>query len=289
MSVSNILVATDNSTRSELAILRAAMIREQYAAKLTLLHVVDDDQPPELVSDASLGAERLLREAAARIDLSGVCEVATLVRGGDPFEVIVTVSQELAADLVVMGAHRRRILKDVFVGTSIERVMRTGSKPVLMVNQPPRWPYKKVAVALDLSEASANALKTAHALGFLGSAAVTHLHAFQPLGKGMMIYADLGKDVIDAYVARETVDAHRTVDALIAAVDGGSAGYDVRLGEGAPAAFIKRAVEKIAPDLLVIGTRGLRGFHHFLLGSVADEVLRTVECDVLVVPPVSYG
>jgi nucleotide-binding universal stress UspA family protein len=39
-----------------------------------------------------------------------------------------------------MGAHRKRILRDVFIGTTIERVMRTGRHPVLMVNRPPADP-----------------------------------------------------------------------------------------------------------------------------------------------------
>lgn len=285
MPTGTLLVATDNSKRSELAIRRASMLQEEYAAKMTLLHVVDDDQPPDLVSDACVGAERLLRGAVARLRPYDDREVVTMVRSGDPFQTIVAVSDELSADLVVMGAHRRRILKDVFVGTSIERVMRTGSKPVLMVNQAPRTRYKKVAVAIDLSEASANALKSARDLGFLDDAHVIYFHAFETLAKGLMIYANIGKEVIDDYVARETVDARRAVDALITNVLGVETEYDVRIGEGTPAAFITRAVQEVSPDLLVIGTRGLKGFQHFLLGSVADEVLRKVDCDVLAVPP----
>jgi hypothetical protein len=38
-------------------------------------------------------------------------------------------------------------------------------------------------------------------------------------------------------------------------------------------------------DLVVVGTRGLTGLKRILLGSVTDEVLRGIECDVLAVPP----
>jgi nucleotide-binding universal stress UspA family protein len=42
-----------------------------------------------------------------------------------------------------------------------------------------------------------------------------------------------------------------------------------------------------AADLIVIGTHGLRGFERFILGSVAEKVLRRSTCPVMTVPPAS--
>jgi nucleotide-binding universal stress UspA family protein len=44
-------------------------------------------------------------------------------------------------------------------------------------------------------------------------------------------------------------------------------------------------VKEIGPDLLLIGTQGRSGLPRVLLGSVAEEVLRSVEVDILAVPP----
>ena len=54
---------------------------------------------------------------------------------------------------------------------------------------------------------------------------------------------------------------------------------------GAPPAIAiaKEALERHA-DLIVMGTRGLTGFKHVALGSVADKVVRTASCPVLTVP-----
>lgn len=54
-----------------------------------------------------------------------------------------------------------------------------------------------------------------------------------------------------------------------------------------PFEAIEAGIRQLLPDLLVIGTRGQGGLKRVLLGSVADEVLRQVECDVLAVPPVA--
>ena len=47
---------------------------------------------------------------------------------------------------------------------------------------------------------------------------------------------------------------------------------------------IKHAVARLAPQLLVIGTHGRTGIKRVLLGSIAEQVINQVECDVLVVP-----
>jgi nucleotide-binding universal stress UspA family protein len=53
--------------------------------------------------------------------------------------------------------------------------------------------------------------------------------------------------------------------------------------EGKPAAEIVRFATEREIDLIVIGTQGKRGLERLLLGSVAEEVIRSAPCKVLVV------
>jgi nucleotide-binding universal stress UspA family protein len=55
--------------------------------------------------------------------------------------------------------------------------------------------------------------------------------------------------------------------------------------QAAPYEAIARTCDALDADLAVVGTRGLSGVKRILLGSVTDEVLRSLECDVLAVPP----
>ena len=48
---------------------------------------------------------------------------------------------------------------------------------------------------------------------------------------------------------------------------------------------IARAVAEKRPDMLVLGTHGRSGLLRALIGSVTEEVLRSLNVDVLVVPP----
>jgi universal stress protein A len=58
---------------------------------------------------------------------------------------------------------------------------------------------------------------------------------------------------------------------------------EVRIG--APAAEIVSAAEDLKADLLCIGTHGRTGIAHFLLGSVAERIVRHAPCPVLTVRP----
>lgn len=280
-----LLAATDLSARSAPALRRTAHLSRQLSADFHILHVVDEDQPRDMVASACrMAEEELAREVGELEEVAGR-PPTLLVQPGEPFQTIVDRAEELDASLVVLGAHRKLFLRDVFVGTTLERVIRTGSRPVLMVNGSPSGPYGRVLVATDMSPASANALQTAASLDLLAGVDVTLLHAFQVPAKASLIEAHLPAPEIDAHVGRQAAAARSSLIEFLSGLGLGEAGHTVRLEEGDPIERIVEAAERDRPDLVVIGTRGLTGLKRVLLGSVADALLRRLECDVLAVGP----
>lgn len=280
-----ILVATDFSSRADRALRRAAMLAKDGAARLVLAHVVDDDQPERLVAAERQAAEAMLDETVrTRPELRDI-SCAAMVVLGEPFDGIVRAAQQVAADLTIMGAHRRQILRDIFVGTTVERVMRTGQIPVLMVSSEPTDPYTLSLVAVDLSDCSRHALQTAHTLGFLTPTRVVVLHAFDAMAKGMMIYANVDQAKIEEYVVDVSQRTRHELTEFLGALDLGEIKYSVLLKEGSAAKTIVDVTNEIRPDLLVIGTHGRGGVAKVLLGSVAEEILQRLQHDILVVPP----
>ena len=153
------LAATDFSTRSQRAVRRAGLLAQEHGAELALVHVVDDDQPQDLVALETREAERILNEQIRAVPELQQVACRPLVVSGDPFDGILRTARSAQPDLIVMGAHRKQLLLDIFVGTTIERVIRTGPYPVLMVNNEAEAPYRTALAAIDVSEPSANAIK----------------------------------------------------------------------------------------------------------------------------------
>jgi nucleotide-binding universal stress UspA family protein len=283
-----ILAATDFSTRAQRALRRAGLLARDTGAEVILVHVVDDDQPQSLIAMESREAQRIFTEQiAAMAELRGV-QCRPLVVTGDPFDAILRTAADLNTDLIVMGAHRKQFLRDVFVGTTVERVIRTGPYPVLMVNnESTGGPYRTVLASIDMSAPSANAIKVAQAAGLIGNARVTLVHAFHPLAKSKMVMAGLDQASIDEYVAGQRRKAFDELAAFLIAHDLGGRGWSRHIEEGRAFEVIARAVEEARPDLLIVGTHSRSGLMKLLLGSVAEEVLRSLDVDILVVPSVA--
>ncbi|MBZ9708539.1 universal stress protein [Mesorhizobium sp. ESP7-2] len=281
-----ILAATDFSTRSQRALRRAGVLARDLSAELTLVHVVDDDQPSDLLELERREAQRYLEEQMVSIaELQGL-RCSSEVVAGDPFDGILKAAEERSIDLIVMGSHRKQLLRDIFVGTTIERVIRTAACPVLMVNAEVEHSYKKVLAAVDMSQPSARAIRTAREIGLTGDASLSLVHGFDAFAKGKMSNAGLGKDEIARYVATERLQVGTELVAFLEANDVGIDNWSLRIKEAGPVEAIMEEISQVAPDLLIIGTHGRTGLIKVLLGSVTESILRSVDIDVFAVPPV---
>lgn len=280
-----IVAATDFSTRANRAIRQAGLLAQARDAKVTLLHVIDDDQPAQMIDLEKREAEQMLAEQLSAVpELRGV-QCRPIVVTGDPFDGIVREATGLGADLIVMGSHRKQALRDMFIGTTLERVIRTGSLPVLMVNNEAQRHYTNVLASVDMSEPSAQALRVAQSLGLIGQGGATLVHAFVAPGEGKMRLAGLEQASIEEYVAAERQRARQELDQFLTAHELGAARWSFHLDEGSPIEVLSRAVEAKRPDLLVMGTNGRSGLARTIIGSVAEEALRTLDVDILTVPP----
>jgi universal stress protein E len=280
-----ILVATDLSERSENAIRRAAQLGRELGAELIILHVVEEDRPASLLEAEKQQAAALLDERMRTSEELGGLPVHVSVETGDVFKTILSAAKRHAVDLIVMGTHRRRLLHDIMIGTTIERVMRVGGFPVLMAVHAPTQAYRYILAAVDLSESSARALQVSQALGLLRERDVKVLYAYRAMAKDKMIYAGVSQEQIQEHVAQSAREAMAQLKEFTGrlGLEGARAGTFV--DEGEPVRVLRQTLERERPDLLIIGTRGHTGLKKILLGSVADSLLREAECDILAVPP----
>jgi nucleotide-binding universal stress UspA family protein len=279
-----ILVATDFSTRSDRAVRRAILLARQFSAAIVILHVVDDDQPTRLREAEVRESAALLEEIAATVREIDRLSCETRLVLGDPFQAIVDSVHATDADLVVMGPHRRQALRDIFIGTTVERAIRISPRPVIMANDVPARRYDRVLVATDLSDGSAAAIADARGLGILDHTDIIVFHAFGSPSAGLIIRAGMTMDQLKDHIAEADARAMAELNEFLRRVDVQPRRRVTQLIEVSAAAAIREGIRAEKADLVVIGTHGRTGVAKFFLGSVAEEILRSSAIDVLVVP-----
>jgi nucleotide-binding universal stress UspA family protein len=137
---------------------------------------------------------------------------------------------------------------------------------------------RSILVPIDFSPHSARALDDALDLAKKFGAKLHVLHAYHlPALVGMpdeiVIPPDFWMGVRDA--------AARKLEKTLQKVRSAGVACESHLLEGPPSQAIVQLAEKIGVDLIVMGTQGLTGLKHVLLGSVTERVLRTAPCPVL--------
>lgn len=280
-----ILVATDFSTRSDRALRRATLLARQTGAALSLLHVVDGDRPDHLVSLDSAAAEKTLVELSRTVrDVDGIpCDYRLAL--DDPFQGVVAAAGTEAADLLVIGPHRRQILRDVFVGTTAERVIRHSPIPVLMANGNPAGPYRRALAAYDLSAPSSEAMRSLARLGLAAGVELTLFRAIDVPEVALMIRAATSSPEIRHHIEKREAAGTEELRIFAKTLPLEPSRCLARAAEATIPTAILQAAAGADADLIVMGTRGQTGLARFLLGSVAEGVLRAATIDVLVVPP----
>jgi len=280
-----IMVATDFSERSDRALRRAKLLARQFGATITLIHVVDDDQPRRIVEIERDESAMLLRQTAATLaQLDGVtCETRVIL--ASPFAGIIQGVETSDPDLLVIGPYRRQMLKDVFIGTTAERTIRLVSCPVLMVNAPPAGSYQHVMQTTDLSDGSRDALQRVRALRIGDDARNTLLHVFDAPALRLAMSYTISKDDQAYYLESEEKVALRDLTAFLATAKLGNVAPRVRHRAARVHHEILKAADAERADLIVLSTHGRTGLTKLLIGSVTEHVLRTSLIDVLAIPP----
>jgi manganese transport protein len=132
-----ILVPLDHSARDRDAIAHATAMAKQHNAKLYLLHVEEDVTSQvygSLASTAEVEAgAAYLRGIAAQLEEQHVAVEMMVRHSRSPKREIVRYAEELMPDLVVMGAHGHKGLKDIIFGTTINAVRHKLRVPLLVV------------------------------------------------------------------------------------------------------------------------------------------------------------
>jgi nucleotide-binding universal stress UspA family protein len=228
--------------------------------------------------------------AASNVDRS---RIDLLVVAGEPAEQIVAVAAERGDAIIVMSSHGRGALGRAIFGSVADRVAHTSTVPVLIV-RPGKDAlaagavlFRRIVVPLDGSELAEAALPEAQKLAKHLGAPIHLMRAvdpttWMPYAAGAepspAISADLATQIID----QAQQEARDGLAAAAAKLAGSGVEVTRQVLEGSPYFAIADSLQP--GDLLVMTSRGRSGVQRWLMGSVAEKLVREAPVPVMIVP-----
>lgn len=280
-----ILVPTDLGKGAEQAVARVPWLPLAADARIVLLHCVSAQ-----AGAAADGARERLEQAAARLEQAcrsrfGGVRVEPVLTEGKPFRAILELCGQMPCELVVLGRHRRRQAIDwLGIGTTVDRVCRGTRVPVLLVRRSAGRSYASFLAALDRPPgmAATRALQTALRLTPRRERAVA-VHAMDDeISTQAQGRPGVRPEKMEAWREQRRKPAREELRQWLANHHPADADWHLIVSTAEPVRTVIRAAKAQGVDLVAVGTKSRTAVERWLLGSVAESLLRQADCDVLV-------
>ncbi len=289
-----ILCATDFSDFSNHTINYGVALAKEFEAMLFISHVIDLSSVAiygEFQLDPVGQQNRIMEDADAQLrELTGDQPILwePLITVGKPADEISRAVEEKDIDLVITATRGRSGLKRIILGSVTERLMRTLSCPLLVVNSPEHKfvstaeqviKIEKILVGCDFSPDSGQALKHALSLAQEFQAELHLAYVIEPPTQTVLhkevppVSEDIRQDYHDFLIRklREMVPPEARYWCT----------PQTGLLEGQPYEEIVTYAETKDIDMIVLGVRGHGLVKTLFLGSTTDRVIRKSPCPVL--------
>jgi nucleotide-binding universal stress UspA family protein len=219
-----------------------------------------------------LSGNQLLRELHPSI---------SVIESRQPFIEIIKLAENVDAELIVMGIHGKAKLRDLFVGTTIERVLRKGARPVLMVKDKPSADYSRLLVGTDFSAGSSHALQVSLKLMPNGVLHLVYSYNIPDTYIGDKISQYAGDVILknargklEKFVQEHSKILQRFTDQ--------QQNFKYRVVQGETFCSLTHEAAKLNADLIAIGVHSRDSFLPYRIGGTARDILINPPCDLLV-------
>jgi nucleotide-binding universal stress UspA family protein len=300
IAMDQVLCLIDFSDGSPRVLEHAMALARGQAARLYALHVLHFAPalpmapspvhptatlpPGPRVRRASLEKLERAVEPARR---SGV-EVQTMVEVGEVVPVVLEEVKRLSIDVVVMGRGGAGGFERLVMGSVAEKLLHKAPCPVLTVEraasgEPVREPvrYRRILCPVDLSEASAQVLDYGLCLAEGPHSTLTLLYVQEEILFPFLPFERTIEGAPSEAAVLESIE-HRLRTLLPGNVDE-LCSPAVMARRGWPAEKILEVAREEGSDVIVLGVHSRGPLERFLLGSVANRVIRGAACPVLAV------
>ena len=280
--IRTVLVPLDGSKAAEAVIPYVQLIATRTGAAVHLLSVVDVEDPEAKTAEARAYLDG---QAAGLRPVS--CSAS--VKAGEEAQVILAEADAGNADLIAMSTHGRSGLMRWVLGSVATKVLHGASRPLLLVRardraDGPPAVVDRILVPLDGSKLSLAVLPYVEDLAEALGASLVLYNAVLPLD----IYP--GTEMTPARVGSVIDDLLTQGQSFLAEVakeiEGrGKVKARSVVTIGFPVDEVVRVAAEVNAGLIALATHGRSGVNRWVMGSVADGVVRRSSLPCLLVRP----
>lgn len=257
-----IVVPIDFSEQSDYALKVAASLAKTHNTEILALHMLELNQamitssegfhPEQTVFLIKL-AEKRFKDFLNKPYLKGI-KVTPIVKHFKVFSEVNDVAKKVDADMIIMGSHGTDGLKEIFVGSNAERVVRNADIPVLIIKKNHEdFKIDRFLFACAFKEESLESFRKARNFAELLNAELKLVYVNTP-GDEFLSSKDTN-DRISKFLDQAGVSMEVEV----------YNDYNIESG-------ILNYSEIMSADIIGIPTHGRKGLSHFFMGSIGEDI-----------------
>ncbi|MEH2300046.1 MAG: universal stress protein [Nostoc sp.] len=248
------------------------------SAKVTILHVVPAQSTATTMTAKWENGGKILANAIQTLNLDP-SQVSSILREGEPKDVVCQVADEIDADLIIMGSRGLKRLQSILSNSVSQYVFQLSSRPMLLVKDDIYVKrIKRIMVAINNSDSAKNCLKLA-------------LFLLRDIQGGQLILANIATDLGGKRSEITEVNSDKNPVLAAAVAEAQKQGIQSRsyISSGKPGEEICRLAEELNVDLLLLGSPDRRpsiaksfvDIDRLIGSSLSDYVRVNASCPVL--------
>ncbi|MFN6530015.1 universal stress protein [Nostoc sp. ChiSLP03a] len=276
--IRRILLAVSGLGHAEEMLKTLKEIPSIQSAKVTILHVVQAQRTATTMTAKWENGGKILANAIQTLNLDP-SQVSSILREGDPKDVVCQVADEIDADLIIMGSRGLKRLQSILSNSVSQYVFQLSSRPMLLVKDDIYVKrIKRIMVAIDNSDSAKNCLKLA-------------LFLLRDIPGGELILANISTDFGGKKSEITQVNPAKNPVLAAAVAEAEKQGIQSRcyISSGKPGEEICRLAEELNIDLLLLGSPDRRpsiaksfvDIDRLIGSSLSDYVRVNATCPVL--------
>jgi nucleotide-binding universal stress UspA family protein len=276
--IEKILLAVSGLGHAEEMLKNLKELPSLQQSKVTVLHVVPPQATSGIMTAKWEEGGKILANAIQTLNLDP-SQVSSILRQGEPKDVVCQVADEIDADLIIMGSRGLKRLQSILSNSVSQYVFQLSSRPMLLVKDDIYVKrINRIMVAMDDSEASKQCLKLA-------------IFMLRGIPGGQLILANVISDIRGPSADVPEVKAEQNPVLIAAVSEARKQGIEPRtvIAVGKPGEKICRMTEEFNVDLLLLGSPDRRpsiaktfvDLDRLLGSSLSDYVRVNSSCPVL--------